>query len=183
MSLTPSSMVELGSKAADFSLPDGAGQVFSRDDVLKTNGLLVVFMCNHCPFVVLLKKALADLGRRLHDLNIGMVGINANDVQQYPDDSPARMLEEAAHYGYSFPYLYDEIQQVAKAYAAACTPDFFLFNGELELVYRGQFDDARPGNGIQVTGKDLYAAVNALVSGATISAEQKPSMGCNIKWR
>ncbi len=183
MSLTPSNMVELGSQAADFHLPDGSGTRFSRDDVSKRNGLLVVFMCNHCPYVVLLKKELADLGRYLRDKEIGMVGISANDATQYPEDSPARMLEDATRYAYTFPYLYDESQQVARDYGAACTPDFFLFNNELALVYRGQFDDARPGNGVSVTGKDLYAAVNALANGETISMDQKPSMGCNIKWK
>lgn len=183
MSLTPSNMVPLGTIAPDFQLPDGNGALFKRDEVVMQNGLLVVFMCNHCPYVALLKEALAGLGKNLQDRHIGMVGINANNVNQYPDDSPEKMLKDASRFGYTFPYLYDESQNVAKAYDAACTPDFYLFDRALCLVYRGQFDDARPGNNVDVTGKDLYAAVNALVDGEKIKADQKPSVGCNIKWK
>jgi hypothetical protein len=131
----------------------------------------------------LLKKALAELGKNLKQRKIGMVGINANDVGNYPDDSPEKMRADVIQFGYTFPYLYDESQQVARAYNAACTPDFYLFNSSLELVYRGQFDEARPGNNIEVTGKDLYAAVEAMIQGLSVTEQQKPSMGCNIKWK
>lgn len=183
MSLTPSNMIPLGTVAPDFRLPDAAGRINTRNDVVRVNGLLVVFMCNHCPYVVLLKHALAELGNKLQDLKIGMVGINANDIANYPADAPDKMLQDIARYDYPFPYLYDESQETAKAYHAACTPDFYLFDGDQSLVYRGQFDDARPGNNVAVTGKDLYAAVDALVEGRPVSKEQKPSMGCNIKWK
>ncbi|MBN1378359.1 MAG: thioredoxin family protein [Gammaproteobacteria bacterium] len=183
MSLTPSNMLPLGTIAPDFKLPDAQGKIFTRDEILQANGLLVVFMCNHCPYVVLLKEALAALGSKLQSLQIGMAGINANDVTNYPDDAPDKMLQDIKHFNYTFPYLYDESQATAKAYDAACTPDFFLFDQELRLVYRGQFDEARPGNGVPVTGKDLYAAIDALVAGKPINTQQKPSMGCNIKWK
>jgi peroxiredoxin len=183
MSLTPSNMIPLGTMAPDFKLPDAGGRIFTRDEVSLANGLLVVFMCNHCPYVVLLKNALAALGQKLQALKIGMVGINANDVVNYPDDAPERMLQDVVRYGYTFPYLYDESQVIARAYHAACTPDFYLFDRNLRLVYRGQFDEARPGNDVEVTGKDLYAATDALIKGEQISDRQKPSMGCNIKWK
>lgn len=183
MSLTPSNMIPLGTKAPPFELPDGRGQWYSLDDVRAENGLLVVFMCNHCPYVKHLKSALAEAGRKLSDMNVGMVGINANDAAGYPDDAPDKMVEDAEAYGYPFPYLYDETQQVAKVYDAACTPDFYLFDKDLKLVYRGQFDDSRPGGDAPVSGADLYAAVEAMTAGGQIPAEQKPSMGCNIKWK
>lgn len=183
MSLTPSNMVPLGSLAPDFTLPDAQGTVFKRDDLVMSKGLLIVFMCNHCPYVKLMKEALADMGKKLQMLDIGMVGINANDVASYPDDAPEQMLRDVESYGYTFPYLFDEDQSVAKAYQAACTPDFFLYDGRLHLIYRGQFDGARPGNGVPVTGEDLYAAVDAMINGKPVSADQKPSMGCNIKWK
>ena len=183
MSLTPSNMVPLGSLAPDFALPDARGAVFKRDDLVMSKGLLIVFMCNHCPYVQLLKEALAELGKKLQALGVGMAGINPNDVVSYPDDAPDRMLQDVERYGYTFPYLYDESQAVAKSYQAACTPDFFLYDSELHLVYRGQFDGARPGNGMTVTGEDLYAAVDAMVNGSPVTGDQKPSMGCNIKWK
>lgn len=183
MALTPSNMVPLGTPAPDFELPDPTGKVYRLADVRGPNGLLVVFMCNHCPFVKHLKPALAEAGRRLAEKGVGMVGINSNDVTQYPDDAPEKMLEDIREFGYTFPYLYDESQAVARAYDAACTPDFYLFDKDLKLVYRGQFDDSRPGNGIPVTGADLYAAVDAMVEGRPVSPNQKPSIGCNIKWK
>lgn len=183
MTLTPSNMLPLGTAAPGFELPDGAGHLYQIESIKKANGLLVVFMCNHCPYVVYLKEALADAGKKLAAINVGMVGINANDVVNYPDDAPHEMLQDVARYGYTFPYLYDETQQIAKAYDAACTPDFFLFDKDLKLVYRGQFDDSRPGNNQAVTGDDLWAAVDAMVVGRSIADEQKPSMGCNIKWK
>ncbi|MFT5162119.1 MAG: peroxiredoxin [Alteromonadaceae bacterium] len=183
MSLTPSNMLPLGTKAPDFSLPTGADELFSRDQLLKENGLLVVFMSNHCPFVIHLADDLAKLGERMDKMNIGMVGINANDVVSYPADSPQNMVLEAEQRGYRFPYLFDQSQQVAKAYEAACTPDFFLFDGQLKLVYRGQFDASSPGNDVAVSGDSLYQALNCLSKGQAVATNQRPSVGCNIKWR
>lgn len=183
MALTPSNMLPLGIQAPDFTLPDASGNTHTLDSVKKANGLLVVFMCNHCPYVIHLKEALAEAANKLAALGVGMVGINSNDIANYPDDAPDKMLLDVAKYSYSFPYLFDESQTVAKAYDAACTPDFYLFNGEAKLVYRGQFDGSRPGNDEPVNGKDLYDAVDALLAGGEITAEQKPSVGCNIKWK
>lgn len=183
MSLTPSNMRPLGTIAPDFTLPTGDGQSFNRDALVGENGLLVVFMSNHCPFVIHLAEVLAKLSDDITRFGVGMVGINANDVQAYPADSPANMVLECRNRGYHFPYLFDQEQQVAKAYDATCTPDFFLFNGQLELVYRGQFDNSRPGNDIAVSGDSIYQALAALSQGQSIDANQKPSVGCNIKWR
>lgn len=183
MALTPSNMLVLGTQASSFSLPCGNGQVHHSDELFKINGLLVVFMSNHCPFVIHMADELAKMGDKIGDLNIGMIGINANDVQAYPADSPENMVKECAARGYHFPYLFDESQQVAKAYEAACTPDFFLFDGNKKLVYRGQFDASRPGNDMPVTGSDLYAALEALSQGLPIGEDQQPSIGCNIKWK
>ena len=183
MALTESTMLPLGTRAPDFTLPDGEGKKYGLQDIVQQNGLLVVFMCNHCPYVVHLKSALAEAGERLANQGIGMVGISANDVANYPDDAPEKMVEDARKFAYPFPYLYDESQQTAKAYDAACTPDFYLFDSELKLVYRGQFDDSRPGNDKPVTGSDIYAAADAMVAGRPISQEQKPSIGCNVKWK
>lgn len=183
MALTPSNMLALGSIAPDFYLPDGEGIEYRLDQLVLTNGILVVFMSNHCPYVIHLAQGLADLGDKIADFGVGMVGINANDVVAYPADSPANMVKECAQRGYHFPYLFDESQQVAKAYQAACTPDFFLFDRNKKLVYRGQFDDSRPGNNQAVTGNDIYTALEALAAGKTISEAQKPSIGCNIKWK
>jgi peroxiredoxin len=183
MSLTPSNMIPLGTRAPSFELPDGRGQRYGLEDVRGENGLLVVFMCNHCPYVKHLKTALVEAGNKLAAMGVGMVGINSNDVANYPDDAPEKMVEDAETYGYPFPYLYDETQEVAKAYDAACTPDFYLFDKDLKLVYRGQFDDSRPGSDAPVTGRDLYAAVEAMVGGEPVPADQTPSMGCNIKWK
>jgi peroxiredoxin len=183
MSLTPSTMLPLGTPAPDFSLPDLNGHLISPKDFHNRPGLLVMFMCNHCPYVIHLRSALAQLAREYMPKGITMLGINANDVERYPDDSPAKMAAEAKAAGYIFPYLYDETQAVAKAYRAACTPDFFLFDAAGKLVYRGQFDDSRPGNGRPVTGRDLRAALEAVLHGQPVAAEQRPSMGCNIKWK
>lgn len=183
MSLTPSTMLPLGTKAPDFSLPATDGKKVSLADLKKEKGLLIVFMCNHCPYVVHIRKELARFGKEMQAKGLAMVGINANDVATHPEDSPAKMRGEVKSAGYTFPYLYDGTQAVAKTYKAACTPDFFLFDAHQKLVYRGQFDDSRPGNGKPVTGKDLRRAVENLLAGQPISDDQKPSMGCNIKWR
>ena len=183
MALTPSNMPELGLYAPDFALPDTQGKLVRRDDFAAAPGLLVAFWCNHCPYVKHLRTAFADFAREYEARGLAVVAINANDADTYPDDNPAAMRAAAAEFGYSFPYLYDESQSVAKAYGAACTPDFFLFDGARKLVYRGQFDGSRPGNAEPVTGADLRAAASALLAGHAIDAEQVPSIGCNIKWR
>ena len=183
MALTPSTMSPLGEKAPDFSLPDSENRIFTRDQVKKSQGLLVMFICNHCPYVQHIATALASLGRDFANSNIGIVAINSNDTDKYPEDGPEAMAEEARMRGYTFPYLLDESQQIAKDYDAACTPDFFLYNYDLELVYRGQFDASRPGNGITVSGSDLRQAMSALLSNTPQAAQQMPSVGCNIKWR
>ncbi len=183
MVLTASTMLELGAQAPSFSLPDTTGKTVCLDDFKNAIGLLVVFLCNHCPYVKHVQHELATIGREYGSKGIAMVGINANDAETYPDDNFARMGDEARRVGYSFPYLYDESQEVAKAYRAACTPDFFLFDREQRLVYRGQLDDARPGKAMPVTGRDLRRALDALLAGQPISKEQQPSMGCNIKWK
>ena len=182
MVLTPSNAVDAGTKAPDFDLPDPQGQRFTRQQVAGEQGLLVAFICNHCPFVVHLKSELAALAKRLQAQGIGVVAINANDVESYQQDRPELMQEDSVEFGYSFPYLFDETQTVAKAYDAACTPDFFLYDASLALVYHGQFDDSRPGNDLPVDGRDIEAAANNLLSGQPI-ASAKPSIGCNIKWR
>lgn len=179
----PSTMLPLGTKAPPFSLPDTEGRTVSLDDFDGVPGLVVMFICNHCPFVKHVRHQLAQFGLEYQPQGLGIVAISANDIEKHPDDSPAKMKEEVAAVGYTFPYLFDESQAVAKAYRAACTPDFFLFDGDLHLVYRGQFDDSRPGNDIPVTGSDLRAAATALLEGRQISADQKPSIGCNIKWK
>ena len=184
MALTPSTMRELGRSAPDFSLPEPAGgKTVSLSDFAGAPALLVIFMCNHCPYVKHIRKGLAEFAREYQPKGLAIVGINANDAAAYPDDSPEKMLAEVEAAGYSFPYLYDETQETAKAYKAACTPDLFLFDGERRLVYRGQFDASRPGNDIPVTGKDLRAAADAVLNGRPAPAEQTPSMGCNIKWK
>ncbi|MGF1669556.1 MAG: thioredoxin family protein [Balneolaceae bacterium] len=184
MAAVESTMMELGTKAPAFALPDTNGNNVSIEDVKGEKGLLVMFICNHCPFVKLIKKELAVVSREYQEKGIGVAAINANDVENYPDDRPEKMKEEVERFGYPFPYLFDESQEVAKAYSAACTPDFFLFDNNLKLVYRGQFDDSRPGNDIEVTGNDLRTALDALLDGKSIPEEdQKPSIGCNIKWK
>ena len=184
MALTPSQMIPLGTKAPDFSLRDAVSQKFvSLSDYEGKNGLLVMFICNHCPYVKHVAPELAKLGRYYIDKGIGIVAIGSNDVTTHPDDGPEKMRQEAMSRGYEFPYLYDEDQEVAKAYAAACTPDFFLFDDRMKLVYRGQLDDSRPGSNLPVTGKDLRTAIEALLLGNTMPGPQKPSIGCNIKWK
>ncbi len=178
-----SNMLALGTTAPPFSLPDTEGNIVSLADARGPKGLLVVFMCNHCPYVKHVRAELAKLGRELPARGVGMVGINSNDVEKYPDDSPALMREEVKLAGYSFPYLYDESQSVAHAYSAACTPDFFLFDAELRLYYRGQLDDSRPSNGMEVSGSSLRAAVDQLLAGAGAPGQQRPSLGCGIKWK
>lgn len=176
-------MLPLGTSAPDFKLLDTAGKAVALADFADKPALLVMFVCNHCPYVKHLRSALAQLGRDFQPRGLGIVAISSNDVQNYPEDGPALMATEAREAGYTFPYLYDESQAVAKAYRAACTPDFFLFDKNRKLVYRGQFDDSRPHNGIPVTGKDLRGAIEALLGGKPVSSEQKASLGCNIKWK
>jgi peroxiredoxin len=183
MVATNSTMLPLGVKAPDFSLPDTSGKVVSLKDLAGASALVLVFMCNHCPYVKHLRTSLAQLARDYQSRGVALVGVNSNDVENYPADSPAKMAEEVKSAGYTFPYLYDESQEVAKAYRAACTPDFYLFDSEQRLVYRGQFDDSRPSNGVPPTGRDLRAALDAVLGGSPVSAAQKPSIGCNIKWK
>jgi peroxiredoxin len=183
MALTPSTMLPLGTVAPDFQLPDTSGKIVSLADFMGQTALAVVFMCNHCPYVVHIRAGLAQLARDYKPRGGGLVGINSNDAKNYPADSPAKMKEEVKTAGYIFPYLYDETQAVAKNYRAACTPDIFLFDRGRRLVYRGQFDASRPGNGIPVTGKDLRAALDAALAGRPTSEFQAPSIGCNIKWK
>jgi len=183
MVLTASTMLALGASAPPFALPDTSGAIVCLEDFKEAAGLLVVFMCNHCPYVKHVQAELAALGREYMARGVAMVGINSNDATNYPDDSFDRMGEEARRVGYPFPYLYDATQAVAKAYHAACTPDFFLFDRDRHLVYRGQLDDARPGRPVPVTGRDLRRALDALLAGQPIPETQQPSMGCNIKWK
>lgn len=183
MVATNSTMLPLGTKAPDFSLPDTSGKQVSLQDFNGSKALVVVFMCNHCPYVKHLQGALAQMAKEYRPRGVAFVGISSNDVENYPADSPAKMAEEARAAGYIFPYLYDESQAVAKAYRAACTPDFYLFDGEQRLAYRGQFDDSRPRNGLAPTGNDLRAALEALLAGRAVPTDQKPSLGCNIKWK
>jgi len=182
MALTPSTMLSLGTPAPDFKLPDTNGKTVSLADFKDQAALVVIFMCNHCPYVIHIRAGLAQFARDYAG-KAAIVGISSNDAKNYPDDSPARMKEEVKTAGYVFPYLYDETQAVAKAYRAACTPDIFLFDRVRRLVYRGQFDASRPGNGIPVTGKDLRAALEAVLAGKPASELQVASMGCNIKWK
>ena len=176
-------MLPLGTAAPDFRLPDTNGKTVSLADFKDKPALLVLFICNHCPYVKHIRAGLAQLARDYLPKGAGIVAINSNDVANYPDDSPARMKEEVKSAGYLFPYLYDETQAVAKAYRAACTPDIYLFDKARKLAYRGQMDDSRPGNGVPVTGKDLRAALDAVLGGKPVSPTQKASMGCNIKWK
>jgi peroxiredoxin len=176
-------MLPLGTAAPDFQLPDPAGKHFSLASFKDHPALVVIFMCNHCPYVRHVRAGLVQLALDFAPRGGAFVGINSNDVKNYPEDSPAQMAEEVKSAGYPFPYLFDETQAVAKAYHAACTPDFFLFDRGRRLVYRGQFDASRPGNGIHVTGKDLRAALEAVLAGRPPSMLQSPSQGCNIKWK
>jgi peroxiredoxin len=182
MARTPSTMLPLGTKAPDFSLLNVDAQTVSLSDFASAPALLVMFICNHCPFVKHVADQLAQLGRDYIPRGAAIVAINSNDVASHPADSPEQMVAEAEERGYAFPYLYDETQEVAKAYRAACTPDFFLFDGNQELVYRGQLDSSRPDSGIPVTGEDLRAALDAVLAGKKPTADQRASLGCNIKW-
>lgn len=182
MVLTPSAMVALGTPAPDFGLPDTAGRTVRLRD-FAGKPLLVAFLCNHCPYVKHVADGVAEATARYMAQGVAVVAINANDATRYPDDSPEAMREEVRRRGYAFPYLVDESQQVARAYQATCTPDFFLYDAGHRLAYRGQFDDARPGNGKPVTGADLTAAVEAVLAGRPAPERQMPSMGCNIKWK
>ncbi len=182
MARTPSTMLPLGTPAPAFSLPDTEGGRVSTSDYANTP-LLVMFICNHCPFVVHLRSALADLGRDYAAKDLAIVAINSNDTTSHPQDGPEHMRTERQKAGYVFPYLFDETQQVAHAYQAACTPDFFLFDAAHTLVYRGQFDASRPGNGAPIDGADLRTAADAVLSGTPVSDDQLPSVGCNIKWK
>ena len=180
MALIESRMMPLGTQAPAFSLPNPAdGQTYRLEQLRGSQGTLVMFICNHCPYVKHLEAALMDLGQDFSDSGINLVAISANDVKTHPQDGPELMAKK----GYPFPYLYDESQQVAKAYGAECTPDFFLFDGDLLCVYRGQFDGSRPGNDVPVSGEDLRSAMDALLVGESINEQQKPSIGCNIKWK
>ena len=183
MARTPSTMLPLGTAAPDFKLMNVDGREVALADFAGKPALLVMFMCNHCPFVVHVADELARLGSEYIGRGVAVVGINSNDTATHPADSPERMVAEAEERGYQFPYLFDETQAVAKAYRAACTPDFFLFDQDRKLVYRGQLDDSRPGNGVPVTGKDLRAALDAAIAGAAPVSEQRASLGCNIKWK
>jgi len=183
MAETPSTMTPLGRQAPDFALPDTTGRTVKLDDFRDAPALLVVFMCNHCSLVKNIAGALADFTRAYQERGLAVVGINAADADAYPDDGPEAMAREVEARGYTFPYLYDESQEVAKAYGAACTPDFFLFDGARRLVYRGQFDDSRPGHDVPVTGRDLRAACDAVLAGGSPAPDQRPSIGCNIKWK
>jgi peroxiredoxin len=183
MAKTPSTMRALGSELPTFQLPDVVTDQRVGSADLKGSISVVAFICNHCPFVVHLKPALVEFGRLCVEQGVKMVAISSNDVTTHPMDGPTEMAREARELGYAFPYLYDETQGVARAFDAACTPDFFVFDGEGKLAYRGQFDDSRPGNGQPITGKDLREAVMALVQGGRPNPDQRPSIGCNIKWR
>jgi peroxiredoxin len=184
MALTPSTTLPWGTLAPDFHLPDAvSGRTVALGDFAQKPALVVMFICNHCPYVKHIRAGLAAFARDYQAKGVGVVAISANDVADYPEDSPAKMKAEAKAAGYTFPYLVDETQAVAKAYRAACTPDLYLFDRDRKLVYRGQFDDSRPGNGRPVTGADLRAACDAVLAGRAPTAAQKPSIGCNIKWK
>jgi len=183
MARTPSTMVPLGTAAAAFNLPNVDGRMVSLDTAAGPRGTLVMFICNHCPFVKHVADQLAQVGCEAIGRGIGVVAISANDVATHPADSPEQMVREAEERGYPFPYLYDETQEVAKTYHAACTPDFYLFDADRRLVYRGQLDPSRPGSGVPVTGADLRGALEALLAGEPPVPTQIPSLGCNIKWK
>lgn len=184
MALTPSTMVPVGTPAPHFRLPEAAtGRIVALTDFAAAPALIVAFLCNHCPYVMHLRSALAELGRECARRGVAFVGINSNDVTRHPEDRPERMAEHTRTAGWTFPYLFDEPQEVARAYRAACTPDFFLFDRERRLAYRGQFDESRPGNGRPITGADLRTAMDDLLAGRPVTTRQLPSLGCNIKWK
>lgn len=184
MARTPSNMLPLGTKAPNFTLLDTVSDnTLSLDTVKGEKGTVIMFICNHCPFVIHVNPEISKLTKEYQSKDIGFVAISSNDVENYPQDAPDLMKEKAKEVDYTFPYLYDENQEVAKAYDAACTPDFYLFDADLNLVYRGQLDDSRPQNGIPLTGSDLRNALDSLLQGTQINPDQKPSLGCNIKWK
>ncbi len=183
MVATASTMLPLGTEAPDFALADPSGARYRRDDFTGAPALVVAFICNHCPYVKHIRKEWAAVAAELQGRGVGVVAINSNDSDAYPDDSPAAMAAEIEAMGYTFPYLVDESQEVAKAYHAACTPDFYVFDADRKLAYRGEFDDSRPSNGNPVTGAALCAAVDAVLAGRPVPEPQQPSLGCNIKWR
>ena len=184
MAATPSNMIPIGADAPDFQLPDTvSGKSLSLADVKGEKGTVVLFICNHCPYVLHINDKLVEVAKEYHSKGLGFVAISSNDAENYPQDGPDRMKEHAAEVGYPFPYLYDETQEVAKAYQAACTPDLYVFDSDLHCTYRGQFDDSRPKNGQPATGVDLKQALDCLLEGRLVPEEQYPSMGCNIKWK
>ncbi len=184
MVLTASTMLQLGTAAPDFQLPDVvSGDLISLDRFCDRKALLVMFICQHCPFVKHVQNELATIGQDYSDKSLGLVAISSNDVANYPNDSPENLKKMAEDLNFNFPICYDATQEVAQSYTAACTPDFFLFDNQVKLVYRGQLDDSRPSNGAPVTGKDLRAALNAVLSDQPLASDQKPSIGCNIKWK
>jgi len=184
MAQTASTMLELGTVAPDFALTDVvSGKTVHRDDFRGKRALLVMFICAHCPFVKHIEKELGKLGKDYAEQPVGIVAISANDAANYPADNPAGLRRQAETFGFAFPYLYDESQAVARAYDAACTPDLYLFDDSFKLVYRGQFDGSRPSNSIAVTGQDIRAALDAVLAGKPVAVDQKPSIGCNIKWK
>lgn len=184
MARTESAMLALGTPAPHFALKDvTSGNKVDLSGAAGAKGLLVMFICRHCPFVKHLEKGIAQLGRDYSGKGMGIAAISSNDAANYPDDAPESLAEQARQLGFNFAYLYDATQEVARAYDATCTPDFFLFDADLKLSYRGQFDDSRPGNGVAVTGKDLRAALDAVIAGQPVNPDQRPSLGCNIKWK
>jgi thiol-disulfide isomerase/thioredoxin len=184
MVATPSTMVSLGTPAPEFSLPDTiSGQTMSLDELKSDVATVVMFICNHCPYVKHIQEGLIQIAQDYQPEGVSFIAISSNDVEQYPEDGPEAMKEVAQRLGYPFPYLFDETQEVAKAYSAVCTPDIFIFDEEMKLVYRGQFDDARPSNNISVTGKDVRKAIDALLNDQPVDTQQKPSVGCSIKWK
>lgn len=184
MALTESNMLPLGTKAPDFTLPDTvSGKDLSLNDIKADKATLIMFLCNHCPYVIHVNEEIVKIVEDYKNKGVGFVGISSNDVENYPQDGPEKMTIHAKETGYNFPYLYDESQDVAKAYDAACTPDFYIFDGELKLVYRGRLDGSRPGNDNPLTGEDLRTALDAVLSGSPVTEKQYPSGGCNIKWK
>lgn len=184
MASTPSKMIELGSTAPDFELTDTvSGNMLSLAELKSDKATVIMFICNHCPYVKHINSSLVELANEYMSKGISFISISSNDIISYPDDSPENMNITAKTLNYPFPYLYDETQEAANAYDAACTPDFFIYDKNLKLVYRGQYDDSRPGNGIEVTGSDISIALDAILSGNQVNPNQKPSIGCNIKWK
>ena len=184
MALTPSNMLPLGTKAPDFKLHDAVSEkALGLDDLKSDKATVVMFICNHCPYVKHVQKGLVELANDYIPKGVSFIGVNSNDVAKYPEDSPANMKSVALKLGYPFPYLFDETQEVAKAYDAACTPDFYVFDADMKLVYRGQMDDSRPGNGKPVTGRNIRDTLDRILSGKPVDSDQIPSIGCNIKWK